>query len=316
MRYNALGNTGLVVSELCLGVLAMGPLQKNLSLEEGVRLIVTAFEHGVNFLDTAESYGTYDYIRVALREYGRGDIIISSKSTATTYADMEKAIQEALVELDLERIGVFHLHAARDGVEVFEKRAGALECLLNYKEKGLIGSIGISTHSLQVTALSAEQPEIDAVFPLLNYAGFGIVDGGVGEMVAAIGKAAARGKGVFLMKTLAGGNLLADYYQAIDFARSVPGVNSIAIGACTPAEVLHNVRYFSGATPSELPSIVFGQKKVRIMKRFCIGDGACVSACPNDAISVIEGKANVNPERCLLCGYCTKACPEFAIRVF
>ncbi|NLO99652.1 MAG: aldo/keto reductase, partial [Clostridiaceae bacterium] len=35
MEYRELGNTGLIVSRLCFGGLVIGPLQKNLSVEEG-----------------------------------------------------------------------------------------------------------------------------------------------------------------------------------------------------------------------------------------------------------------------------------------
>lgn len=44
----------------------MGPLQKSMSVKEGVKLLERAFSHGVNFVDTAEIYGTYPYIKEAL----------------------------------------------------------------------------------------------------------------------------------------------------------------------------------------------------------------------------------------------------------
>ena len=53
-----LGNTGINVSRLCFGTLTMGPLQCNMSVTKGVELIERAFSNGVNFLDTAEIYGT------------------------------------------------------------------------------------------------------------------------------------------------------------------------------------------------------------------------------------------------------------------
>ena len=53
MQMNALGRSGLKVSRLCFGTLTMSPLQRNLSPEEGARLLVHAYERGVRFLDTA-----------------------------------------------------------------------------------------------------------------------------------------------------------------------------------------------------------------------------------------------------------------------
>ena len=85
-----LGRTGLRVSKLCFGTLTMSPLQKNLSPEEGAKLLLHAYERGVNFLDTADLYGTYPHIRRALRV--APDYIVSTKA----YCYDEKTAREAL----------------------------------------------------------------------------------------------------------------------------------------------------------------------------------------------------------------------------
>ena len=58
-----LGKTGIKVSPLCFGVLPMGPLQKNLPIPVGKKLIRQSLEHPINFFDTAESYQTYPYLK-------------------------------------------------------------------------------------------------------------------------------------------------------------------------------------------------------------------------------------------------------------
>ena len=55
MQMRKLGRSGLAVSRLCYGTLTMSPLQKDLSPEDGARLLVHAYERGVRFLDTAEA---------------------------------------------------------------------------------------------------------------------------------------------------------------------------------------------------------------------------------------------------------------------
>ncbi|MBR0026137.1 MAG: aldo/keto reductase, partial [Clostridia bacterium] len=67
MEYRYLGNTGMLVSRLCFGTLTMGPLQRDLSAKEGAALLELAFSCGVNFLDTAEIYGTYPHVKEALK---------------------------------------------------------------------------------------------------------------------------------------------------------------------------------------------------------------------------------------------------------
>ena len=69
----------LKVSKLCFGSLCMGPLQSNLSVRDGARVITRALELGVNFIDTAQLYGTYKYIKAALENNNAG-VIISTKT--------------------------------------------------------------------------------------------------------------------------------------------------------------------------------------------------------------------------------------------
>lgn len=61
-----LGRTGLAVSCVGIGVLPMGPGQLGLPLDEGASVICDALRRGINFIDTAQYYRTYPYIRRAL----------------------------------------------------------------------------------------------------------------------------------------------------------------------------------------------------------------------------------------------------------
>ena len=45
----------------------------------------------------------------------------------------------------------------------------------------------------------------------------------------------------------------------------------------------------------------------------CLGCGACVDACPAEAIALEDGKAVDNEAECLDCGACTDECPAEAI---
>ncbi|MDD4792371.1 MAG: aldo/keto reductase, partial [Firmicutes bacterium] len=48
MERRMLGRTGIEVSRLCLGTLTMGPLQANISQDEGARVICEAVARGIN----------------------------------------------------------------------------------------------------------------------------------------------------------------------------------------------------------------------------------------------------------------------------
>ncbi len=45
----------------------------------------------------------------------------------------------------------------------------------------------------------------------------------------------------------------------------------------------------------------------------CISCGACVAACPVEAIELDEEKYKIDAEKCISCGACTDVCPVSAI---
>ena len=47
----------------------------------------------------------------------------------------------------------------------------------------------------------------------------------------------------------------------------------------------------------------------------CDGCGSCVEVCPTESITVIAGKAHVDPEDCIDCEACIDACPHEAIAI-
>lgn len=310
-----LGKTNIEVTELCFGALPMGPLQKNLSAMESAKIIELALNRGINFIDTAQMYKTYEPIAIAMKNTGIRPIL-ASKSNKKSYEEMEAAVNEALQSLNVEYIDIFHLHAAREGANAFEIFAEALKCLVDMKSKGKIKAIGISTHSVAVADLAAENDIIDVVFPIINMNGMGLLDGTKEEMVQAIKKLYRSGKGVYLMKILAGGSLIANYNKAMEYARGIEDYHSIALGMTSIEEVEYNVDYFEGNGPGEPPSSTVNNKKALASRAMCKSCGKCVAACPNYAISLdFENKAIIDSRTCLTCGYCTPVCPEFAIRI-
>lgn len=50
-------------------------------------------------------------------------------------------------------------------------------------------------------------------------------------------------------------------------------------------------------------------------KYACMGMGTCVSVCPFDAISIVDGVATVNEDKCKSCGKCVEACPKQIIKI-
>lgn len=315
LKKRPLGSTGLAVTELCFGALPMGPLQMNLPVEQGARVLAHALELGVNFIDTAAMYGTYPHIRRAL-ELSSADAVINSKSAAATYDSMKADVEKSREELG-RYPDVFMLHAAR-AEHPFEDRAGAFDCLLEYRSRGMIRAVGISTHVVQVALEAARNPDIDVVHPLINRPGMGILGGTVEEMSRAVEVLGKAGKGVYAMKALAGGNGLMDFDRNIQFVRSLKGMTAVAIGMVSEVEVEMNVAVFAGRPVSEADRqrvLQARSQKHLVILKTCRGCGRCVQTCPNSAMRLIDGRATPDPGKCILCGYCAPVCPEFGIRM-
>jgi uncharacterized protein len=315
MKKIELGKTGLFVSPIGFGVLTIGDNQLNLPLAEGAAVVRYGLERGINFLDTAQCYRTYSYIREALKG-SNFDPVISSKSLALSSKDMSDAIEEARKELDRDVIDIFLLHEVRNDPD-FINRAGAWEQLQDAKSKGLIKTIGVSTHHVDVAEKMIEIPNCDVLFPLINVESLGIRKGnGFGtkeDMAVAIHKNGQQGKGIFAMKAFGGGNLVRNYIHCLDYVTSLSGISSVMLGFGAFHEVDRAIDYVEGILPIDyVPDV--SNKKICIDSGDCEGCGSCLLRCPNHAITMNRnGIAEVNPDICLTCGYCAPVCPTRAI---
>ena len=317
MKQTILGNTGIKVSRAGFGVLPMGPSQLALPVEEGAAVLRYALERGFNFVDTAQYYRTYPYIRKALEGGDFKDVVLCSKSLCNDYESMMEAITEAEQELG-RPADIFLMHEVRSGQ--LEERAGAWQALVDAKARGLVRAIGLSTHHVDITRAAADIKELDVVFPLINYAGLGIRKGNAfatrEEMLEAIHACRTAGKGVFSMKAFGGGSLTANYQQALDFIFAQPDIDSVMIGFGKTSEVDDLLAYLEGKMPADYNPDV-SKKKVYINQEDCEGCGSCKAACPAGAIYWGEnGLAQVDHDKCLTCGYCSPVCPVRAVIMY
>jgi uncharacterized protein len=315
MEYVKLGNTNIEVSRLCFGGLIIGPLQANLSAAEGAEVIIKAMELGVNFIDTAELYGTYPHIKEAIKKSGK-NIVVATKSYAYTAEGAKESLEKARKELDLDCIDVFLLHE-QESRHTLRGHREALEYFLSAKEQGLIKAVGVSTHRIEVVEACSKMPEIDIIHPLVNIKGVGIGDGSIDQMLKAVKGAFDAGKGIYSMKPLGGGNLMKSYNECMKFVLELPFIHSVAIGMQSVEEVIMNI---CTANNQEIPDDI--RNKLRNKKRglhidyWCEGCGKCIKKCGQNALEIVEGKAKVISENCVLCGYCAAVCPQFAIKIF
>lgn len=304
-----LGNTGLLVSKLCFGTLTLGSIQANIPINKAVNLISDAWDRGVNFFDSAELYDTQKIIG-ALPSHIRHGIIVATKSYSETTQKMIISVEKSLKEMKLDVIPIYLLHEQETAL-TFKGHERAFDVLLKYKAMGLIKHLGVSTHSVEITKLTRQFPEIEVVFSMFNIEGWGIRDGTQNEMEKELEWDYKIGKGVYLMKVLAGGKLLGKAKEAITYARDFPFAHAVAIGMKHKAEVDWNIDLFEGKNVPELN----GVPRKMLVSFWCETCGICIEHCPQKAISIINGKTIIDENKCITCAYCVGFCPLHCLRV-
>jgi L-galactose dehydrogenase len=121
MEYVTLGTTGLQVSVLGLGGGGHSRLgQRTGATEAGSAALVRhALEFGINFVDTAEAYGTEAIIGTALSDVHRQDVVLSTKKSVSTEgrlitaAELTRGLDASLTRLRTDYVDIYHLHGVR-----------------------------------------------------------------------------------------------------------------------------------------------------------------------------------------------------------
>ena len=116
MQTTTLGRTNLIVSRMGAG--AGGPSQigrkTGLTEAESADLLRRAFDRGVNFVDTAEGYGTEPIVGQALQGRDRSSIIVSSKKSTrrqeVNAQTLLTSLELSLKNLDTDYIDLYNLH--------------------------------------------------------------------------------------------------------------------------------------------------------------------------------------------------------------
>ena len=311
MEKRILGNTGIEVSRLGLGSLTMGALQKASSTETIKAVTRACFEKGINFVDGAELYNSYEVLKEMVKL--NKDCVVASKSYAYDLPTAKKAFEEALRSIDRDYIDIFLMHEQESDLTI-KGHHEALEYYLKMQKAGYVRSVGLSTHKVECVKATAKFSEIQVIHPLINHTGFGIFDGTLIDMENAIKSASDRGVGIYSMKIFGGGNLLHDRKKAVDYVLSKDYIHSSMIGMQSIEEVDYNVALFEGGDVSNI-NAKLENKKVYI-KDWCVRCSACVKACPQNAIELVNDKMVITEEKCLLCGYCGSACTELCIKMY
>lgn len=162
MKYNQLGSTGVLVSELCLGTMTFGgrgfwEAVGKVPQDEVNQLLKTAIDGGINFIDTANAYSeglSETMLGKSLRDLGinRQQVVIATKArirmgTGANQVGLSRlhimdSVNDSLQRMGLDHIDLLYIH----GVDPLTPLEETMRGLENVVRSGKVRYLGISNH--------------------------------------------------------------------------------------------------------------------------------------------------------------------------
>ncbi len=232
MRYNRLGTTGLIISELCLGAMTFGDSPgrfaaiAGLSADAARDLVKQALDGGINFFDTANVYSSgvsEEYTGRALRDLGvrRDDVIVATKAAGSMGEGRNAAgisrqhllaqIDGSLSRLGLDHVDLYQIHAW-DPLTPMEEALRALDDIVR---SGRARYIGVSNWAAWQIAKAQGITDRLSLHRFASVQAYYTVAGRdlEREMVPML---ASEGMGLMVWSPLAGGLLSGKYRRGVD----------------------------------------------------------------------------------------------------
>jgi aryl-alcohol dehydrogenase-like predicted oxidoreductase len=230
MPYRTLGRSNEKISAIGLGGFHIGQPKDE---QEGIRLIRTAIDRGINFMDNSWDYhngGSESRMGQALRDGYRQKVFLMTKIDGRTKSSAARQIDESLQRLQTDHVDLMQFHEIirmEDPDRIFAT-GGAIEAMLEAKSAGKIRFIGFTGHKdplvhLRMLDVAAEHDfRFDAVQMPLN-----VMDAhfrSFGHKV--VPRLVRDGIGVLGMKPLGSGDILKSKtvtaIECLHYAMSLP----------------------------------------------------------------------------------------------
>jgi len=242
-----LGKSGVKVTRLAFGTGSFGgQVQRDLGQGGFTRLVRYAYDNGIRFFETAESYGeTQRMLGMALKGIPRDSYRIMSKVTTWDGGDPLEKLDELRKLANTEYFDIMLLHwqhTATWPVDTSRWQEGILEA----ERKKMIVSHGASVHGLPALRRVPENKWLDVAMIRMNHKGTRMdaedynTDGlgNVPEVVTHVKEARKAGMGVISMKLAGEGTFnREDRRAAMRFAFRNAGVDCVTVGYKNTAEI-------------------------------------------------------------------------------
>ena len=243
-----LGKSGVKVTRLAFGTGTMsGRVQRELGQEQFTSLVRYAYDHGIRFFETAESYGDmHRMLGIALKGIPRDSYRLMSKVTTHDGVDPQAKIDELrkLANTDYFDVLLLHWqHTPTWPTDSIKWQDGILEA----KSREAVIGYGASVHGLPALRKFPGNKWLEVAMIRMNHKGT-IMDaedyntsgpGNVTEVVTHVKQVHGEGMGVISMKLVGEGRFTAreDRQAAMKFAFRNAGVDSVTLGYKNTAEI-------------------------------------------------------------------------------
>lgn len=243
-----LGNSGLKVTRLAFGTGSdSGAVQAALGQKEFSRQVHYAYDHGIRFFETAESYSTPAMLAEALKPFPRDSYHLMSKVTTDDDPDPLKRLDQLRSMSQTEYFDIMLLHWQHTGTWVSDSARWA-DAINEAQAKQLIHTRGASVHGLPALRQVPGDKWLQVAMIRMNHKGTRM-DGptyadnnnpaNVGEVVAHVHQVRKEGMGVISMKLVGDGTFTqrADRQAAMRFAFLNAGVDCVTVGFKSTQEI-------------------------------------------------------------------------------
>jgi aryl-alcohol dehydrogenase-like predicted oxidoreductase len=243
-----LGKSGVKVTRLAFGTgTYSGRVQRELGQENFTSLVRYAYDHGIRFFETAESYGEmHKMLGVALKGIPRDSYRLMTKVTTHPGGNPQEKIDELrkLANTDYFDVCLMHYqHVANGPAETVAWQDGILEAK---SKKALIGH-GASVHGLPALRQFPGNKWLEIAMIRVNHKGTKMDAedyntaglGDVNEVTSTVKKVHGEGMGVISMKLVGEGAFTnrEDRKAAMKYAFRNAGVDSVTVGFKNTAEI-------------------------------------------------------------------------------
>ena len=178
MQHRPLGKTGLSLPVLSFGASSLGQEFRQVTLDEALRSVHVALEHGLNFIDTSPFYGrgmSEVLLGVALRGVPRDRYLLGTKLGRYDLGHFDFSARRVVesVDVSLHRLGVDHLDICLchdiEFVEMQQIVDETLPALRKVQAHGKVRFVGISGYPMKVFKFVLDQAPLDVVLSYNQY---------------------------------------------------------------------------------------------------------------------------------------------------